>query len=104
MKQPSNLLHVRIAELIGEVKSRCPEARVEISYQPYETEDAHLRVHCPDSWDLDQCEDLGMAMASIYTRILLDDGLSILVLIIEPPERVREEMEALQRQRQQKAS
>jgi len=104
MKQPTNLLHERIAELIGEVKSRCPEAPVEISYQPFETEDAHLRVLCPESWDLDQCDNLEMEMASIYTRILLEDGLSIPVLVIEPPERVRQEMEALQRQIQQRAS
>lgn len=99
-----NLLNKRVAELMSEAKSKCEDAHVEISFQPFETEDAHILVHCPESWDLDQCAELSWHMAGLTSDILLDDGLSIPVLVIEPPERVKKENEAFRAALKKQAS
>ena len=101
MKQPSNRLHKHVADFISEVKKRCPEALVEVSHEPFETEDAHLIVHPPGNWTLGQCETLGEAMAELGCHLLLECGVSIPVLVIEPRERVSEDEKAFQVHRQQ---
>ncbi len=97
-------LDSHVADFISEVKQRCPEASIEVSYQPYETEDAHLTVRPPESWTLAQCEELSEEAARLVTDLLLDTGLSILILIVEPQKSVRQEREAYLEARRQKAS
>ncbi len=104
MSERNTSLHQHVANLISEVKALCPEAAIEVSYQPYETEDAHLVVHPPDSWTLDQCETLFEETATLMSDLLISTGFSVPILIIEPQERVREEKEAFLAARQRKAS
>ncbi|MBI3925023.1 MAG: hypothetical protein HY319_05745 [Armatimonadetes bacterium] len=93
MRAPESRLHLFVADLASEAKARCPEAHVLISYQPYETEDANLRVFCPESWELDQCWELAERLGERSSRILVEEGFFIPVLVMEPPERVRREDE-----------
>jgi len=93
-----------MAERISDIMALCPEARLDVSYQAYETEDANIRVQCPNDWDLDQCDQLSWQMAEKYTDTLLQDGISIVVLVIEPVERVRRENEAFRDEHTKRAS
>lgn len=104
MNNRGNLISARVAERISEIKEACPDAVLDVSYQPYETEDANIRVRCPDDWTLDQCDALSWQMADKYTDTLLNDGISIVILIIEPPEQVRRENESFQAELDKQAS
>ncbi|HEY3999216.1 MAG TPA: hypothetical protein VGO93_10145 [Candidatus Xenobia bacterium] len=94
-----------VATVASAIKARCPDARIDISYQAYESEDAHLKVYPPDAWDLDQCWSLGEQMASVCSDVLLKKGFLIAVLVIEPPDHVRRANdEFLQEMARRKAS
>jgi hypothetical protein len=84
-----NRLHEVVAEVIATITERCPEARVRISYQPYETEDANLHVYPPPSWDLDQCWDLREGLSQYCSDLFLSEGYFIAVLVVEPQDQVR---------------
>jgi len=104
MTTHSNSLHTHIADLIAEIKKRSPDAAVEISYQPYETEDAHLIVHPPDNWSLEQCEELAEYTAECTCNLLLKAGVSIPVLVLEPVDKVNAAKKAHLAGRKKKAS
>lgn len=90
-------LHHHVADFISEMKRLCPDSTIEVSYEPYETEDAHLIVRVPENWTDEQCERLEVHAAKMHCNLLLETGLSILALVIEPQERIRREVEAHQK-------
>ena len=103
-KKKATGLYTVVADFVGAIKERMPEAKIEISYQPYETEDANLHVYCPERYTSDECQELAIAMAERHARTLLDDGFSVLVLVFEPPERVKRENEEYFARLKQQAS
>ncbi len=60
-------------------------------------------VQCPEDWDLDRCDKLSWQMADRYTATPVRDGISIVVLVIEPADRVRRDNEAFARNRLESA-
>jgi hypothetical protein len=104
MKSP-NRIHEAVAIVASQIKTYCPEGKVRISYQPYESEDAHLTVFPPDVWSLDQCWDLGESMAGFCSDLFEREGVFIIVLVIDPPDKVRQaDSEFLAAQARQRAS
>ncbi|MHB1955484.1 MAG: hypothetical protein ACYCOU_17245 [Sulfobacillus sp.] len=79
------------ADLISEVKERCPDGRVVISEYAYEDEDGHIHVYPPDSWELDQCMELEEQMGAICSDRFLEGGPLILVMVVEPPDKVAQD-------------
>jgi hypothetical protein len=86
----SNRLHEAVARAVSETKARCSDGKVTISYQPYESEDAHLIVHPPEDWSLDQCWTLGEEMAAFCSDLFERTSIFVLVLVIDPPDKVKQ--------------
>lgn len=97
-------LHKYVADFISEVKERCPDARIRVSYQPYETEDANLKVYLPATLTDEDLEKLADDTAVMMSDLLEKTGYSIPILLVEDQDRVRQEKEAFLAARQRRAS
>lgn len=54
----SDLLETKISEVTALIKGISPQSRVEISFERYEDEDAHVRVYPPCSVDPEEATKL----------------------------------------------
>jgi hypothetical protein len=79
-KTPSQqrLLDGRLAELAALIKDISPQARVEISFEQYEDEDAHVCVYPPVTMAAEEIERLERTLGEHCNDILLDTGLFII--------------------------
>jgi hypothetical protein len=67
-----------VNEICSEIKNFCPEALIEVSKEPYEDEDANIKVIMPDGvewWDF--FVDISAKTAEISAK----EGYDILVLM-----------------------
>jgi hypothetical protein len=78
VKQDGMVLEHTLRELTLFVKDLTPDARVEISFQRYEDEDAHIRIHPRPGFSQDEAQQLELALGQRCTEILLDTGLFII--------------------------
>jgi len=79
-KTPSQqeLLETKLSELTAVIKELSPQARVEISFERYEDEDAHVRVYPPPSVDIGEVTRIESTMGERCNDVLLETGLFIL--------------------------
>ena len=71
------LLDQKLRELILLVKELRSEARIEISFERYEDEDAHIRIYPPPDLRPDEVQQLELTLGQRCTDILLETGLFI---------------------------
>ena len=78
-KTPSrqDLLETKLSEITALIKELSPQARVEISFEQYEDEDAHIRVYPPPSVDIGEATRIERTMGERCNDVLLDTGLFI---------------------------
>ena len=78
-KTPSQqkFLDSQIAELVAQIKEVSPPSRIEISFEQYEDEDAHICVYLPVTMDAEEVERLELMMGERCNEILLETGLFI---------------------------
>ncbi len=62
----------------------CPDARLEISFVRYETEDAHIWITSPATMTEDQRDRLSSQVAEKSIDILLSEGFLILAGVEDP--------------------
>ena len=79
-KTPSRrgLLETKISELTALIKKMSPEARVEISFERYEDEDAHVRVYPPLSVDPQEATRIELKIGERCNDVLMETGLFII--------------------------
>lgn len=78
-KTPSqqDLLETKLSELTALIKELSPQARVEISFERYEDEDAHIRVYPLPSVDIGEASRIERTMGERCNDVLLETGLFI---------------------------
>lgn len=78
-KTPSrqDLLETKLSEITALIKELSPQARVEISFEQYEDEDAHIRVYPPPSVDIGEATRIERTMGERCNDVLLETGLFI---------------------------
>ena len=79
-KTPSrqDLLETKISELTTLIKELSPQARVEISFERREDEDAHIHVYPPTSIKADEIARIELTMGERCNDVLLETGLFII--------------------------
>ncbi len=93
-RRPGKRLQAHVADLVSKIEALCPNARLNVSYQRIESEDATIYVYVPSDWTFDQSYELSDSLAGLRLDLLLATGYSILTLVKDPPERVQQENEA----------
>jgi hypothetical protein len=81
-RQPK-FLDSQIAELVTLIKEVSPPSRIEISFEQYEDEDAHIYVYPPAAMEAEEVERLERMMGERCNDILLDTGLFIVGAVCE---------------------
>jgi hypothetical protein len=79
-KTPSrqDLLETKLSELTALIKDLSPQARVEISFEQYEDEDAHIHVYPQPSIEAGEVTRIELTMGERCNDILLETGLFII--------------------------
>lgn len=79
-KTPSDrdLLDTKISELTTLIKELSPQARVEVSYERYEGEDAHIRVYPPTELDSEDASRIELRLGERCNDVLMETGLFII--------------------------
>ena len=79
-KTPSqqDLLETKLSEITALIKELSPQARVEISFERYEDEDAHIHVYPPPSIEAEVVTRIELTMGERCNDILLETGLFII--------------------------
>ena len=79
-KNPSgpDLLETKISELTALIKEISPQASVEISFERYEDEDAHIRVYPPPSVDPEEATRIELMIGERCNDVLIETGLFII--------------------------
>ncbi len=72
------LLETKISELTALIKELSPQARVEISFERYEDEDAHIRVYPPPSLTPEEIARIEGVMGERCNDLLLEKDLFII--------------------------
>jgi hypothetical protein len=72
-----HLLDAKLSELTALIKELSPQARVEISFERYEDEDAHMQVYPSDSIKAEEIARIELTMGERCNDVLLDTGLFI---------------------------
>lgn len=73
-----DLLEIKLSELTALIKDLSPQARVEISFEQHEDEDAHVRVYPPATVKEEEAARIELKMGERCNDILLDTGLFII--------------------------
>ncbi|MBI3059702.1 MAG: hypothetical protein HYY81_10420 [Deltaproteobacteria bacterium] len=79
-KTPSqqDLLETKLSEITALIKELSPQARVEISFEQYEDEDAHICVYPLPSIEAEEVTRIKLTMGERCNDILLETGLFII--------------------------
>jgi len=73
-----DLLEAKLTELTSFIKDLSPESRVEISFEQYEDEDAHVRVYLPPTIEPHEVERIELTLGERCNDVLVDTGLFII--------------------------
>ena len=76
-------LDSQIAEFVALIKEVSPPSRIEISFEQYEDEDAHIYVYTPAAMEAEEVERLELLVGERCNDILLDMGLFIVGAVCE---------------------
>jgi hypothetical protein len=71
------LLERMLSDLAALITDLAPQAQVEMTYEQYEDEDAHVYVHPHQAMTAEEIEHLELRVGERCNDILLDTGLSI---------------------------
>jgi hypothetical protein len=84
-KTPSKqkFLDSQIAEFVALIKEVSPPSRIEISFEQYEDEDAHIYVYPPATMEAEEVERLELMVGERCNDILLDTALFIVGAVCE---------------------
>lgn len=79
-KTPSqpDLLETKLSELTLLIKELSPQARIEISFEQHEDEDAHVDVYPPPMVRAEEITRIELKIGERCNDILLDTGLFII--------------------------
>ena len=77
------LLDQKLRELTLLVKELRSDARIEISFERYEDEDAHIRIYPPPDLRPDEVQQLELTLGQRCTDILLETGLFIVSAVYD---------------------
>jgi hypothetical protein len=78
-----DLLETKISELTALIKELSPQARVEISFERNEDEDAHIHIFPPSSMDPEKIAEIERTMGERCNDILLETGLFLIGAICD---------------------
>jgi hypothetical protein len=73
-----DLLESKISELTALIKELSPQARVEISFERYKDEGAHIHVYPPPSIRDEEVARIELTMGERCNDVLLETGLFII--------------------------
>lgn len=71
------LLESQLSHLAALIQDLAPQAQVEITFEQYEDEDAHVYVYPPQAMPAEEVERLELTVGERCNEILLDTGLFI---------------------------
>jgi len=77
------LLDQALSNLTATIKDLSPQVEVEITFEHYEDEDAHVYIHPPAEMTADEVDRLEMAVGEHCNEILLDTGLFIVSAVCD---------------------
>ena len=77
------LLEQTLANLTSMIKDLSPQAEVEITFEQYEDEDAHVYVHPPVDMAAEEVDRLEVAVGERCNEMLLDTGLFIISAVCD---------------------
>jgi hypothetical protein len=77
------LLDQTLAHLTATIKDLSPQAEVEITFEQYEDEDAHVYVHPPADMTAEEIDRLEAAIGERCNEMLLDTGLFIVSAVCD---------------------
>jgi len=78
MDKRRDLLEAKLTELTSFIKDLSPESRVEISFEQYEDEDAHVRVYLPPTIEPHEIQRIELTLGERCNDVLVDTGLFII--------------------------
>ena len=84
-----------IAELVGHIKALCPDARLRVTGNRFEDEDANIDVYPPLNWTLYQLDELEEKIADKKLDILIERGHFIHTFVYESEQQVEEALRLL---------
>ena len=73
-----DILEIKISEITALIKELSPQARVEISFERTEDEDAHIHVYPPSSIDPEEIARIERTMGERCNDILLETGIFLI--------------------------
>jgi hypothetical protein len=79
-----------IAELVGYIKALCPDARLRVTGNRFEDEDANIDIYPTLDWTMDQLDELEEEIAEKKLEILIERGHFIHTFVCEPEQQVEE--------------
>lgn len=74
----TDLLETKISELTSLIKEMAPQARVEITFERCEDEDAHIRVYPPPLIDPEEVAQIELKIGESCNQVLIETGLFII--------------------------
>lgn len=77
------LLEQSLSHLAAMIQDLSPQAAVEITYEQYEDEDAHVYVHPPADMTAEEVDHLEVAVGERCNEMLLDTGLFIISAVCD---------------------
>ncbi|MEJ2555609.1 MAG: hypothetical protein P8186_05165 [Anaerolineae bacterium] len=86
----TDALEQSLAELIGYIKELCPGARLRITGNRFEDEDANIDIYPPLDWTLDQLDELEEKIGDRKLDILIERGHFIHTFVYEPEQQIEE--------------
>ena len=77
------LLDQALSNLTAMIQDLLPQAEVEITFEQYEDEDAHVYVHPPAEMTAEEVDQLEVAVGERCNEMLLDTGLFIISAVCD---------------------
>ncbi len=77
------LLDSTLSNLSALIQQWSPQAEVEMTFEQYEEEDAHIYIHLPSIFSEDEVEHLELRVGEHCNNILLETGLFILSAVCD---------------------
>lgn len=77
-EKEQTVLDSQLRDLVLFTKELVPDARIEISLERFEDEDAHVRVYPRPHFTQDQAQQVELALGQRCTEILLETGLFVI--------------------------
>jgi hypothetical protein len=77
------LLEQTLSNLAAMIQDLSPQAEVEITYEQYEDEDAHVYIHPPPGMTAEEVDRLEVAVGERCNEMLLDTGLFIISAVCD---------------------